>query len=282
MDNNIEKKEENDKKSGDDELESTKESLFADLTEMEDEITTEAIELVEHALSLVDSQYFDDAIEILRQAISLYSDLGRNDEIDTINQKISEIYILKEQVFKEVESKSTKSPEELEAQYIDQEQIIEKSVEDLSYTPEILIEEAHKLVEIDEFDEAIDKYDEAIKLFREYKKDSEIEKVYELIDKCYNAKAEFLKKPKEDLSHKAEDLIEEANQLVKRDEFDEAIDKYDEAIKLFREYKKDSEIESVYELFDKCYDAKAEFLKKPKESSVDEDDDYEYEYEEEI
>ncbi|TFG18987.1 MAG: hypothetical protein EU529_16845, partial [Promethearchaeota archaeon] len=226
MDNNSEKKENNDEKYGDDDLESL-ESLIADLNVKEDEIIAEAIELVEHALSLIDSQYYDDAIEILRQAIGLYRNLGRKVEIDAINQKISEIYILKEQAFKEVEFKPTEIPEELEVQDIDQDPIIEESAEVLSYTPEELIEEAHKLVEIDEFDEAIDKYDKAIKLFREDKTDSEIERVYEFIDKCYDAKAEFLKRPKEGVEAEREEpvLVEESAKLKKEKEEKEKLQK---------------------------------------------------------
>ncbi|TFF99393.1 MAG: hypothetical protein EU540_06820, partial [Promethearchaeota archaeon] len=226
MDNNSEKKENNDEKYGDDDLESL-ESLIADLNVKEDEIIAEALELVEHALSLIDSQYYDDAIEILRQAIGLYRNLGRKVEIDAINQKISEIYILKEQAFKEVEFKPTEIPEELEVQDIDQEPIIEESAEVLSYTPEEMIEEAHKLVEIDEFDEAIDKYDKAIKLLREDKKDSEIERVYDLIDECYDAKAEFLKRPKEGVEAEIEEpvLVEESAKLKKEREEKEKLQK---------------------------------------------------------
>ena len=202
MDENIKKKEKNNEEFENEEIKRPRDDFLSDLIELEDEITTEAIELVEHALSLVDSQFFDDAIEILRKAIALYSEISRSDEIDAINQKISEIYILKEQAFREGEFETIKIPEELGTQYIDEEQLIEKIEEDSSQTAEKLIEEANKLVEIDEFDEAIEKYDEAVKLFQKEKKESEIEKIYESIDKCYDAKAEFLKRPKVDLEIK--------------------------------------------------------------------------------
>ena len=81
----------------------TKEAFFSDMSEMEGEIAEEAYELVEHALSLIDSQYYDDAIEILRQAIGLYSQINKEEEITAIRNKISELYILKEQAFREVE-----------------------------------------------------------------------------------------------------------------------------------------------------------------------------------
>lgn len=213
MDEKIKKKEKNNEEFNNKELKQPKDDLFADLIEMEDEITTEAIELVEHALSLVDSKFFDDAIEILRKAITLYSEIGKSDEIDTINQRISEIYILKEQAFREAEFEPIKIQEELGTQYIDEEQLIEKIKEDLSQTAEKLIEEANKLVEIDEFDEAIEKYDEVVKIFQKEKKESEIEKIYELIDKCYDAKAEFLKRPKVDLEKQETSKMDEPAKL---------------------------------------------------------------------
>ncbi|MCP4761215.1 MAG: hypothetical protein GY870_05505, partial [archaeon] len=67
----------------------TKEAFFSDLMEFEEEIASEGYELVEHALSLINSRYFDDAIEVLRQAIGSYAQIKREAEIEAINQKIS-------------------------------------------------------------------------------------------------------------------------------------------------------------------------------------------------
>ena len=163
----------------------------------EEEILDEAKELVEHASSLVESKYYDDAIEILRKALSLYQQIGYVDEIQEINQKIDEIYILKEKEFREVDIQEIRIPDELVISYLDKEEIIEKHVEDSSYTAEELVEEAKKLIEIDEYDEAIEKYDDAIKLYKKTNEDAEIEEIYKLIDECYDAKAGFLKQPKE-------------------------------------------------------------------------------------
>ncbi|MHA1294681.1 MAG: hypothetical protein ACTSQJ_18750, partial [Promethearchaeota archaeon] len=70
------------------EFDPTKEAFFSDLLEMEDEISNEAYELVEHALSLLASNYYDDAIEILKQAIGLYEQINSMEEVEAINQKI--------------------------------------------------------------------------------------------------------------------------------------------------------------------------------------------------
>ena len=59
----------------------TKEAFFSDMGDMEQEISEEAYELVEHALSLIDSEYYDDAIEVLRQSMGLYSQINKDEEI---------------------------------------------------------------------------------------------------------------------------------------------------------------------------------------------------------
>lgn len=55
----------------------TKEAFFSDMNDMQEEIMTESYELVKHALSLLETYYFDDAIEIMRQAIGLYEQVNR-------------------------------------------------------------------------------------------------------------------------------------------------------------------------------------------------------------
>ena len=70
----------------------TKEAFFQDLMEMEEDISDEAYELVEHALSLIDSKYYDDAIEVLRQAIGLYSQINAEEEIQAINKKKEKLH----------------------------------------------------------------------------------------------------------------------------------------------------------------------------------------------
>ncbi|MFX1258017.1 MAG: hypothetical protein ACFFAN_09165, partial [Promethearchaeota archaeon] len=258
MDENIEKKERNDNESKDDKFDLTKDAFFSDLLDAEDEITIEALELVEHALSLVDAHYYDDAIEILRQAAALYDQIDKNVEREAVKQKISEIYVLKEQVFINVDAKTAiesnifdkvNNIEQLNEQDFEKEQKQVTERDDLLQVSEALINEAKNLVEIDEFDDAIEKYDEAIKLLKKMNKNSEIERVYELIDQCYDLKAEFLKKPKKErvkredeiLKEKKEDKIKISTEIKKKELEDEAfqtqiVEMVNEADKLEREY----------------------------------------------
>jgi len=81
----------------------TREAFFSDMGEIEEEIATEAYQVVEHALSLIQSEYFDDAIEFLRQAIGLYQQIDRNAEVDALLNKISDVHVMKEKAFIEQE-----------------------------------------------------------------------------------------------------------------------------------------------------------------------------------
>ena len=53
----------------------TKDAFFTDLLEMEDQLDEEAYELVEHGISLIDQQFYDDAIEtkITKRVVSFSS-----------------------------------------------------------------------------------------------------------------------------------------------------------------------------------------------------------------
>ncbi len=86
----------------------------------------------------------------------------------------------------------------------------------------------------------------------------------------------FMNEKEMDMSNKAEKLIREAKILIEIEEFDDAIDKYDDAINFYKEIGNESEIEKIYELIEKCYDYKTEFLRKPKyEEKIAEKDDQE-------
>ena len=157
----------------------TKEAFFADLIEMEEEVATEAYELVEHALHLVETKYFEDSIEILRQAIGLYSQINRPDEIRAINEKISEVYLLKEQAFRENESEIEKDVvgveeveihEGVEDSNIEPESIQEEIEIDFFVRVEQLIKEGNNFLETNKFEEALDKYDKTVELFEEINK----------------------------------------------------------------------------------------------------------------
>ncbi|MHA1756823.1 MAG: hypothetical protein ACTSVV_08645, partial [Promethearchaeota archaeon] len=130
------------------EFDPTKEAFFSDLNNMEEEIASEAYELVEHALGLLNDGYYDDSIEVLRQAAGLYAQINKSAEVEAINNKISEIYLLKEKSFSE--------------QFVSEELIEEKSIE---YNAEDLIEEALQLADIDEYDEALERLEEAYRIY---------------------------------------------------------------------------------------------------------------------
>ena len=200
-----ERKEEDSEKDFDENgFDPTKEAFFTDLIEMEEEVATEAFELVEHALHLVKTKYFEDSIEILRQAIGLYSQINRPDEIKAINEKISEVYLLKEQVFREKESEIEKDvvkvvekeevefSEESEGSNIEIESIKEEIKPDFLARAEQLIKDGNILLETNKFEEALDKYDESVEIFEEVNNTKGVDRVFQLIEECYTKKAEFL------------------------------------------------------------------------------------------
>ncbi len=61
-----------------------------------DKIFTEAYSLLEHALDLLDSKFYDDALEVLKQSKELFKELNREEEMKIIEEKISEISKIKE------------------------------------------------------------------------------------------------------------------------------------------------------------------------------------------
>ncbi|MFX1316581.1 MAG: hypothetical protein ACFE9T_12010 [Promethearchaeota archaeon] len=224
----------------------TKEAFFSDLIEMEEEIASEAYDLVEHALNLIASKFYDDGIETLRQAIGLYSQINREEEVKAINEKISEIYILKEQAFREIETKPEeittelqipKFTEEIEITEIPQEIEPEKIEPDKSYETEKLISEAQELVKIEDFEGALDKYDEAIIIFEEIDKPSEVERIYKLIEECYNKKLEFLRRIKkgevsEEIETHMKEEIPKGEEILKEDKIKTYLEakKYEEEL----------------------------------------------------
>ncbi|MFX1392127.1 MAG: hypothetical protein ACFFAH_01005 [Promethearchaeota archaeon] len=222
-------------------------NVLNDLTKMEDETINEALDLIEQALSLVDSKQYDGAISYLRKALGLYQQIGRTNEINAVRHKISEIYILKEQQSEELEEQAEIIQEEPEKDLLEKE-----SLEILNLSPEELIEEAEKLIYKEDFDDALDLYDEAIKIYREANKQSEIERVYVLIEKCYDAKAKFLIRPKNEVSKAEKEAIIEEKK--KRAEFER-----DQQLKMYEDLK-DKEIKisnQAYELSEKA----SEFMK---------------------
>ncbi len=180
----------------------TKEAFFSDMGDIEKEIASEALELVEHALSLLESQFYDDSIEILRQAIGLYNQINRELEVEALNGKISEIYLLREENFKKRELETI---DEFE---IDQGEIsLEQDEENLYNQADRLIVEAISFVNNRNFDQALDTYDDAISILKKLNKRFEIEKINALIEDCYNRKADYLREQRSS-------LIEEDNKGI--------------------------------------------------------------------
>ncbi|MFX1291158.1 MAG: hypothetical protein ACFFAG_09410 [Promethearchaeota archaeon] len=229
----------------------TKEAFFSDLMGMEEDIASEAYELVEHAINLIDSKYFDDGIEVLRQAIGLYTQINREEEIKAINEKISEVYLLKEQVFREGE---------IEEEKVEQFEIVEETLAsdlqvelaegeikvDLFAEAVQLINEGKEFLENKKFEEALDKYDQAVEIFESLDKPDEVEKIFKLIEECYNKKAKFLRGVKFPIPEI--ETEPKQKQILKEDQLkDEKLKKYLEA------KKREEEISSqAYELLGKA------------------------------
>jgi len=256
----------------------TKEAFFSDMGNIEKEITSEALELVQHALSLLEEQFYDDSIEILRQAIGLYSQINRDSEVSAIKGKISEIYLLREENFKkhELETKDDF--------VINQGEIISEQDEGNLYDQaDALIVEAIGFVNAKNFDQALDTYDDAINILKKLNKRLEIEKINDLIEDCYNRKADYLRKQKSspieednkgieatgnftseleikakrikayedmkrkenELSNQAYELIGKATELRKLRQFSDAIGLFEEGISLFKEINWLNEVKKI-------------------------------------
>jgi len=215
---NDQDKEDFEKKFDENGFDPTKDAFFSDLMGMEEEIATEAYQLVEHALNLIESKFFDDGIEILRQAIGVYAQINREEEIKAINEKIAEVYLLKEKSFREGEmealpqinikttkEESSTTETEVEAKPIRDEKSVRRADQ--------LINEVNDLLNSKKFEEALDKYDGAIEIYEEHDKSDEIDHVYKLIEEVYNQKAEFLRNVKK-----------ETPELYKKEEIEEEIE----------------------------------------------------------
>jgi len=251
---------------GEEGFDPTKEAFFSDMNDMQEEIMTEAYELVKHALSLLETYYYDDAIEIIRQAIGLYEQVNRKQEVDALYSKISEIQLLKEKRFREKEF-------EIE---VDEEEISQESeiVEDKKKKLEILISEARELIENHQFDKALDKYDETVLLYQQLNDTHGQEQLNKMIEECYNKKAEYLRQLKvpetsskdtkadklklfeetklkeSQISSKAFELVGKASELAKGFLFDEALKIYHESVILFEEINWMNEVKNIKKIID--------------------------------
>ncbi|MHA2397581.1 MAG: hypothetical protein ACXADU_01660 [Promethearchaeota archaeon] len=257
----------------------TKDAFFSDLMGMEEEIASEAYEMVAHAISLIESKYYDDGIEVLRQAIGMYTQINREDEIEAISDKIAEVYLLKEKQFRETE------PVEEEIPIVESEPIREVIKEDSLVDIEQLLKDGKQLLDSNNFEEALDVYDRAVKFYEEINNSEGIEWVFKLIEECYNQKAEFLRNVKKEIpleesqveleqeelvteqslkeekvkqyvssrqreveiSRQAYDILGKAAKSAEVQQFDEALQLYKEGANLFNELGWDYEVQKVQE-----------------------------------
>ena len=271
----------------------TKDAFFSDMENMEEEIASEAYSIVEHALSLIQSGFFDDAIEVLRQAIGLYQQINREAEIDALKAKIADIYVMKEQAFKEIGSK-----EVLGSGIETIESATSKGLGDTSNKISQLLEQANQLIKSNKFNEALDNYDKAIELSQKINNADKILGINKLIEECYNKKANFLreqskqkekriitedtqierelspeelkamklrayeegKKREENISNEAFDKIGKASDLAKMHQYDEAISLYREGASLFDEIGWQNESKKIYNTISYLESQKEKYL----------------------
>jgi len=273
------------------------------MMDMEEEIASEAYELVEHAINLIETQYYDDGIEILRQAIGLYTQINRDAEIKAINEKISEIYVLKEKAFREVEIEPEKDIKVIEEPEVSQEAKIEADW--IAKTNQLIVE-AQELVNTNRFEDALNKYDEVENILEDLEKPDEIERLYLLIEDCYNKKAEFLrsvkkeeiveepeievkigdqisekqlkekkvkqfleaKKREEEISNRAYKLLDQAVEMVKLSEYNEALKLYEEGANLFKELNWTYEVKKIRDTISQIEKEKIAHLKELEKEKI--------------
>ncbi len=196
MDENTEKKEikENFDES---ELEASNSGDYSKLLEKEEEIFSEAYDLLEHALSLADSQYFDDSLDALHHVRRLYEQINKKDEIKAINEKISEIYILKEQTFRDgkiqFEIKSDISDKPIIGQKVKEFEEYKRRENEISTQCYDLMGKGSQLAKNHQYDQALKLYEAAANLFKEINWPYELQKVKRLIKELNDEKASFFK-----------------------------------------------------------------------------------------
>ncbi len=269
----------------------TEEAFFSGMMDMEEEIASDAYDLIEHAINLIDSQFYDDSIEIMRQAIGLYAQINREEEIKAVNEKISEVYLLKEKTFREVEIEPKKKEEEFKVEEVGED--------DLNRAKQ-LIKKAKDLEEKKEFEVALEVYDEVENIFEQLDKPDEIEKLYTYIEDCYTKKAEFLrtlkeelpeseasetedelkdvklkqflddKKREEEVASQAYKKIAQAAGYVERHEYKQALKLYEEGSNLFKKINWTYEIQKIDDTIIELEKEKVAYFRNLEEQKIDE------------
>lgn len=138
-----------------------------------------------------------------------------------------------------------------------------------------LVEQALMQIETKSYEKAIALLRKALGMYTQIDKQDEIEAIRRRISEIYILKEQSKdmdlqvidnndKIAEDELSNRAKKVIREAKILIEIEEFDDALNKYDEAIEIYKKTHDESKITQIYELIEKCYDSKSEFLKKHK------------------
>ncbi|MHA2049585.1 MAG: hypothetical protein ACW986_08215, partial [Promethearchaeota archaeon] len=248
--------EQKDEEFDEDGFDPTKDAFFSDLIGIEEEIASEAYELVAHALTLIESKYYADGIEVLRQAIGMYTQINREDEIEAITDKIAEVYLLKEQQFRESEAEPV--GEEIRIEEGETTEIIANSDAEIesvkeeikadSHTDiEQLLNEGKEFLDSNNFEEALDIYDKAVEFYEGINNPIGVEKVFTLIEECYNQKADFLRNVKKEAT--SAEVSEEVQVVVEQERLVTEVSLKEERMKKYHN-SKERELEMSAQAYD--------------------------------
>ncbi|MBD3197124.1 MAG: hypothetical protein GF317_18865, partial [Candidatus Lokiarchaeota archaeon] len=225
----------NSERMDEEEYEPTKDAFMADMNDIEEEIASEAYDLVAHALNLVNSGYYDDAIELFYQAIGLYTQINKNEEVNALKEKLEEIKELKTS---HVERDVKVENEIPEGHKIDEIEPISESPEE-----ELISDADFEEIEIEDIDKG--------------EKEEEVEE--KIVEGKIQSFIESQKKEQE-VSEKAYNYMGKAKDLVEANNFDEGIELYQKALELFKGLNWSHEIGELQKLIIRIKQQKEDFL----------------------
>ncbi|MHA2121527.1 MAG: hypothetical protein ACW990_10020, partial [Promethearchaeota archaeon] len=195
-------------------------------------------------------------IEVLRQAIGMYTQINREDEIEAITDKIAEVYLLKEQQFRESEAEPV--GEEIRIEEGETTEIIANSDAEIesvkeeikadSHTDiEQLLNEGKEFLDSNNFEEALDIYDKAVEFYEGINNPIGVEKVFTLIEECYNQKADFLRNVKKEAT--SAEVSEEVQVVVEQERLVTEVSLKEERMKKYHN-SKERELEMSAQAYD--------------------------------
>ncbi len=168
----------------------------------EEDVAAEAFDLVEHALSLIDSNFYEDALIIVEQAKELFKEINRMEEVEAIDKKISELQSLTDRHELSFEKRKLE-----ETEFEEKIRTIVDEAESLAREHEKEMHEAlneGRVLEESKYPKVIQKYEEIIDLLKEKGWTSQIE-VYEDTINNYRQKLESEEKVKKIEKQKKEE-----------------------------------------------------------------------------